>query len=98
MNTKIQRPNLHLTGLLIILVLLLSSGQDLFHNHAPGLEHHHHDCPAQQLYLLFNSVLIFNFVLFVLIIVFLILKSFDFDSKYGFFSKNYYSRAPPFQF
>jgi len=88
--------NLFLIALLVFLILFLSSGHDLFHNHEPDLKHHH-DCPAHQLYLLFQSIFIFVFIFLFLRFKFVcsIIIECGYVQKYG--NYNYYSRAPPFE-
>lgn len=81
---------------LVFLLLFLSTGQVLFHNHEPDLEHHH-DCPAYQLYLLFSSTLIFECIYYLIILIFTYLCFISGKTKYTFFNKTYHSRAPPFQ-
>ncbi len=80
----------------VFLLFFLGSGQELFHNHEPDLEHHH-DCPAHQLYVLFGSILVFS-CLFVLILSILATLAFiHVEADCSFFYTKYYSRAPPFQ-
>ena len=91
-----QPSNLSLIVLLVSLLLLLGSGQDLLHNHEPDLEHHH-DCPAHQLYLLFSSILIFYCIFYFILSILVALKLILYEPDHSYFYKNHYSRAPPFQ-
>lgn len=82
--------------LLVFLLLLLGSGQNLFHNHEPDLEHHY-NCPAYQLYLLFISILILDFIFFFIISILTILRLIHYETYHSYFYRNHHSRAPPFQ-
>jgi len=93
---NIRASNHYFIVLLLFLFLLLGSGQELFHNHEPDLEHHH-DCPAYQLYLLFSTILIFDCIFYFFIIILVTLGLIHYESNYSYFHSNYYSRAPPFQ-
>lgn len=86
----------YLICLFVFLLLLLSSGHDLFHNHEPDFEHHH-DCPAFQIYLLFSSTIIYHCVFCFILSVCAFLFLIQYNSEYSFFKYTYDSRAPPFQ-
>ena len=86
----------YILSLLVLLLLFLSSGYDLFHNHEPDLEHHQ-DCPAFQIYLLFSSTIIYHCVLCFILSVCAFLFLIQYNSEYSFFKYTYDSRAPPFQ-
>ena len=93
---NIQMSNHYLIVLLVLLLFLLGSGQELYHNHEFDLEHHH-DCPAYQLYLLFSSILVFDCIFYFFILVLITLRLIHHQPNHSFFHRNYYSRAPPFQ-
>jgi len=88
---------LYLVGFLVILLLALSAGQELLHNHEADLEDHH-DCPAHQLALLFSSTIIVYFVFSVLLSLCEFLFFPQFQISYSCFNCVFHSRAPPFQF
>ena len=65
------KPSVSLIIGLACLLLLLSTGQDLFHNHEPDSDSHH-ECPAYQIYLMLSAAIVFDctcrfFLLLVLI-------------------------------
>ena len=93
---NIQTSKHYLVLSLVFLLLLLCSGQELFHNHEPDLEHHH-DCPAYQLYLLFSSILFLDCIYYLLLLIFVTLIFICCEQDHSFYYRNYHSRAPPFQ-
>jgi len=83
-------------SLLVLLLLILSSGQDLFHNHEPDFKDHQ-DCPAFQIYLLFSSTIV-SYCVFCFILSFCtVLLLVHCNSVYSLFKFTYDPRAPPFQ-
>jgi len=86
----------YIIGLLLFLLLFLSIGSDLFHNHKPDLECND-DCPAFHIYLLFSSTIIFYFIFWFILAIFTILILIRFNSNYLFTRRTNDSRAPPFQ-
>jgi len=93
---NIQTSTHYLILSLVLLLLLLGSGQELLHNHEPDLENHH-DCPVYQLGLLFSSILIFDCIYCFIIVILITLSLIHYEPSHSYFHKNYYSRAPPFQ-
>lgn len=80
----------------IILLMIMSAGHDLFHNHEPDL-FRHHDCPAFHLYLLLTTMILFIWIFFTVFALYAII----FISEYKFVccltNDIYFSRAPPLQ-
>jgi hypothetical protein len=64
---------LHVTYLIVFILLFLSAGQELMHNHEPDHKVHS-DCPAHQIGLLFNSPLFQIFFFFITIVFVQFLK------------------------
>jgi len=50
----------YLLYLLVFTLLFLSAGHEFMHNHEPDTEEHH-DCPAYQIGILLNSLIIYYF-------------------------------------
>jgi len=85
---------IHLVYLLVLILLFLSTGHELMHNHAPDTEEHE-DCPAYQIEFLLNSLLIPAFFFSLIITFFLffsIPKISEIDSATH---REIYPRAPP---
>ena len=85
-----------IVSILIVLLLFLSSGQDLLHNHKPDLKKHD-DCPAHQIFLLFSSTIQYFITFSFLLLICVFVALFQLESAYSFFKYSFYSRAPPFQ-
>jgi hypothetical protein len=86
----------YLVGSLVFVVLLLTLGQGLLHNHEPDLEHHH-DCPAFEIYLIFSSVIVQYCLFFFVLICCAFVAPIEYFSAYLFFAAPHDPRAPPFQ-
>jgi len=94
---RIKTSNLYfVTGLLVLLMLFLSIGQDLFHNHKPDLEQHD-DCPAFHIYLLFSASIVFDCIYWFILLLLVVLNLTCYRPVFYYFQKTHNPRAPPFQ-
>ncbi len=92
---KLRTGSSYLPILLVLLLLFLSSGHDLFHNHKPDLEHHH-DCPAFQIVLSFSSIIVYYFIICFILSVCAFFPFVRQNVEYTSPRSDYHPRAPPF--
>ena len=86
----------YLTVGLLFLLVFFSAGIDFLHNHEPDFQIHQ-DCPAHQLYILFNSILIFLLIVYFREIIFSYLLLWVYKRPFLQFTRVNNSRGPPFQ-
>ncbi len=85
----------YILSMLIVLMLVLSSGYNLLHNHEPDLKYHQ-DCSAYQISLLLSTIIVYYYT-FGLVLCFLaFIYSYQYNIVYSFFKYTFNSRAPPF--
>jgi len=91
-----QNKLLFLPLIVIVLLLVLSSGYNFFHNHEPDFKKHE-DCPAHQLHLLLCSILIFIWTFNFVSLLFNVLKIYRTKNKKQYLFKSPQARSPPIQ-
>lgn len=89
------KPSASLLIGLACLLILLSAGQDLFHNHHPDSDAHQ-DCPAYQIYLMFSAAIVVDCTYRFFFLIVLFFKQIFCQSGHAIFHLCHHSRAPPF--
>lgn len=81
---------------LACLLLFLSIGQDLFHNHEADSDTHH-ECPAYQIFLMLSAAIVVDCMCRFFFLVVLFFKRIFRPSDDSIFRLSHHSRAPPFR-
>jgi len=100
MNIKFKQINeikytKNIVGVLIFLILILSCCQDLLHNHKPDGKHHH-DCPAFQIFLIFNNAIILYFIYLCIYLASILIALIEYDYIQKQANSDINCRAPPY--
>jgi len=86
----------YILSILIILMLVLSSGFNLLHNHEPDFKYHQ-DCSAYQIYLLLSTIIVSCYTFSLTICFLTFFQLCQHNTVDSFLKYTFNSRAPPFQ-